>query len=607
VHKFLRILAVGTLISAVLGSGCRSPRIRERPLRAHPAVRAGARGLIPGSSWAASSQEFAYSSLASEVEGSDRPAPTRIIALADMADEIGSSLRRQDPPAALPWFREAAAYATFALSLSGASEATSPLQARAFARHNHAVEELLRCAGSGPKKVNPVWREQLAASGVGVAATNSEYASIPFSELWIAADYRVTHLEHVGWEGLGVPLITLSELPDRQAVPAKFLSERLRLPATAVLHPNGELRDGAWRAQPATLSLHDPARESTVALGAGLATVPLAGDLTTPLAHQIIISPLKRLAFGGLIRPEMFNSIPGIFMRGPYQPGRIPVLFVHGLVSSPDAWLKMTNQLQADPLIRERYQFWYAYYPTGAPVAFSSARIRQTLRELRDAIDPSHGDPSLDQMVVVGHSLGGVLSKQLIQSSGRRLEQALLAKPVEEVAMSPETRAKLSRLLYFEPEASITRAVFICAPHRGSNTANQLIGRVSSGLVRRGGDADAMHGEVLGLNGPDVFQPEYRRRAPNSIDNLKFESPLLKTFSELPMAPGVPYHSIVATIIPFASTDRWTDGVVSYESAHLDGAESEIMIRHNHFANDTPEAAVEVQRILRLHVGAAKW
>jgi hypothetical protein len=81
---------------------------------------------------------------------------------------------------------------------------------------------------------------------------------------------------------------------------------------------------------------------------------------------------------------------------------------------------------------------------------------------------------------------------------------------------------------------------------------------------------------------------------------------VLKALSELPIAPGVPYHSIVATMIPHASPDRWTDGVVSYESAHLDGAASEIMIRHNHFANDTHEAAAEVRRILRLHIGAAE-
>ena len=155
-------------------------------------------------------------------------------------------------------------------------------------------------------------------------------------------------------------------------------------------------------------------------------------------------------------------------MRGPYQPGRVPVLFIHGLWSSPESWMKMTNALQADPLIRERYQFWYAYYPTGAPLMFSAARVRETLHELREAVDPGRGDPALDQMVVVGHSLGGVLSKQLLQSSGRELERVLLTRPLERVAMSRESRSAVARLLYFEPEPSIRRVVFIAAPHRGA-------------------------------------------------------------------------------------------------------------------------------------------
>jgi hypothetical protein len=602
VSRFVRFFMLLALLSTIPGPGCRTPRIRERPFRAHPAVRAGARGLIPRS---ATTDEFAYSCLAGSIEGAEAPAPGQLLALADLAGAIGSRRLRIDPSAALPWFREAAAYATFALIAAGPADAASPLQGRAYARHNHAVEELLRCARSGPRNVNPVWRAQLAAAGIEVAQTTLERARLPFDELWIATDFRVKNLEHVGRDGLGVPLVALSRFPDRNAVPDRFLPEQLRLPATAVFRPGGPLRAGAWRSRPALLALHDPAHEAAVALATGAPDVPLAADLTTPLAHQIINSPLRQLDWGGLLRPETYNSVPGIFMDGPYQPGRIPVLFIHGLWSSPDAWLKMTNTLQADPFLRERYQFWYAYYPTGAPLMFSAVRLRQTLHELRAAIDPGRTDPALDQMVVVGHSLGGVLSKQLLQTSGRRLEQGLLTRPLEQVAMSPETRAAASRLLYFEPEPSIRRAVFIAAPHRGSNTANQLIGRFSSGLVARRGVADRLHDEIIALNGPDVFQPAYRNRPPNSIDNLTWDSPILKALSELPIDPGVPYHSIVANLVPSAPPRFWTDGVVSYESAHLDGARSEIMVRHDHFANDTPEAAAEVRRILRLHVGAA--
>jgi pimeloyl-ACP methyl ester carboxylesterase len=520
-----------------------------------------------------------------------------------MADGIGTRLLHHDRVAALPWFREAAAYATFSLITARPRDYASPLQEQACARHNHAVEELLRCAGSGPKRVNPAWREQLASAGIEVAATTPERAGFPCDELWITYDFRVKHLDQVGRDGLGVPLVVLSRFPNRSAVPDRFLPERLRLPATAVLHPSGPLQGGAWRSRPAMLCLHDPAHESTVALGPGARDLPLAADLTTHLAHQMVNSLLRQLSWGGLLSPETYNSMPGIFMGGPYQPGRIPVLFIHGLWSSPDAWLKMANTLQTDPLIRDRYQFWYAYYPTGAPFMFLAARLRQTLHELREAIDPMRSDSSLDRMVVVGHSLGGVLSKQLVQSSGRRIEQGLITRPLEQVAMSDKSRASLSRLLYFEPEPSIRRVVFIAAPHRGSNTANQWIGRVSSALVAGRGEPDRLHDEIMALNGPEVFQPAYRRRAPNSIDNLTSDSPLMQALSELPITPEVPYHSIVANLFPDGPPGLWTDGVVSYESAHLDGAESEIIVRHNHFANEAPEATAEVRRILRLHLG----
>jgi hypothetical protein len=206
-------------------------------------------------------------------------------------------------------------------------------------------------------------------------------------------------------------------------------------------------------------------------------------------------------------------------------------------------------------------------------------------------------------MVVVGHSLGGVLSKQLVQGSGQALEGVLFTRPFDQVAMSPRSRAMLAPMLRFEPEPSIRRAVFICAPHRGSNAANRLIGRVGSLLVRRPGEIEATHAEIVRWNGPDVFTPWYRRLPPSSIDNLEPESPILKALSGLPIAPDIPYHSVVANLFPHAPPGLWTDGVVSYDSAHLDGARSELVVKGNHFANDTPEATAEVRRILRLHLG----
>jgi hypothetical protein len=62
----------------------------------------------------------------------------------------------------------------------------------------------------------------------------------------------------------------------------------------------------------------------------------------------------------------------------------------------------------------------------------------------------------------------------------------------------------------------------------------------------------------------------------------------------------IPTHSIVAV-----SGDKLLaeddDGVVNYESAHLDGVESEVVIRSWHSVQGHPLAIAEVRRILYLH------
>ena len=171
--------------------------------------------------------------------------------------------------------------------------------------------------------------------------------------------------------------------------------------------------------------------------------------------------------------------------------------------------------------------------------------------------------------------------------------------------MAPEFCAPRWRpMLDFEPEPSVRRVVFICAPHRGSNTANRFVGRLASMLVRRPGDIETLHAEAIRLNGPDVFTPAYRRRPPSSIDNLEPESPILQMLSRHPLPPGVPVPLDHRQPRPGPTPPAlWTDGVVSYGSVHLAGAQSEILVKHGHSANVTPEATAEVHRILRLHLG----
>ena len=82
---------------------------------------------------------------------------------------------------------------------------------------------------------------------------------------------------------------------------------------------------------------------------------------------------------------------------------------VHGLISSPLAWIPMLNELLRDPEIQKHYQFILYMYPTGVPIPIAAASLRDSLLEARQMYDPNGRDPAFDRMVLLGHSMGGLL------------------------------------------------------------------------------------------------------------------------------------------------------------------------------------------------------
>ena len=78
----------------------------------------------------------------------------------------------------------------------------------------------------------------------------------------------------------------------------------------------------------------------------------------------------------------------------------------------------------------------------------------------------------------------------------------------------------------------------------------------------------------------------------------------IRTLATLPIAPGVAAHSIIA-IKGSGSLAESGDGVVSYRSAHLDEAASELIVRSGHSVQSNPEAIEEIRRILLQHLGSA--
>jgi pimeloyl-ACP methyl ester carboxylesterase len=398
--------------------------------------------------------------------------------------------------------------------------------------------------------------------------------------------------------GIGAPLAA-SVLPAREdgsARDAEWIGAGTRVPVTAFLRfeqPLESLRAGRMRAR---LELYAADVASRVMLGGQ--PVPLETEFTATLAYRLAQSRIWDFELAGFRSADLNPPPIALGMLHPYRPGRIPVVFVHGTASSAARWAEMTNELSADPLLRERCQFWYFTYNTGNPVLYSAWQLRTALVKAVNAVDPEAEDATLRQMVVIGHSQGGLLTKLTAVDSGDRFWIDRVS--LDELDMSEETRRLLRDVTYVKPLPFVRRVIFIATPHRGSYVAaNRMVGWLVSKLVTTPRRLTTLATEVV-LRNPEG---DARRRLiiPRSVDEMRPQSRFSRTLPEIPLAPGVAAHSIIPVIGGQPLPDG-KDGVVEYASAHVDGVESEKVVDSPHSTQDHPETIGEVRRILRRHL-----
>ena len=141
----------------------------------------------------------------------------------------------------------------------------------------------------------------------------------------------------------------------------------------------------------------------------------------------------------------------------PFDPNKIPVLMVHGLWSSPMTWMEMFNDLLAYPEIRSNYQFWFYLYPTGQPFWNSANQLRDDLTELRQSLDPGHSNPIFDHMVLVGHSMGGLVTMMQTLESGQDFWNILSDHPFPDLQADEAVRERdgQDRFLPSQPDDSV--------------------------------------------------------------------------------------------------------------------------------------------------------
>ena len=420
------------------------------------------------------------------------------------------------------------------------------------------------------------------------------YALQPVAELQVRG-FR----NRYRWPGIGAPLAAKTRpLPGVvQVVPVGPI---VRAPVTAVVRidsPLAGIRSGELHGRIDFFTIAD-----TETIEIDGRTVPLEAEPTATLAATLTESQFwkQELArfFGEALGVQTRSGLGAML---PYKRGQIPVVFVHGTASSPPRWADMVNDLWADPRVRHRYAFWFFAYDSGNPILYSAQQLRQALVNAVGRADPGGTDPCVHDMVVLGHSQGGLLTKLTAVDSGDRFWAGVTDQPFDEISLDPEDKELLRSALFVKPLPFVSEVIFLATPHRGSYLAGpQLVRRLAEYFVRLPSNVARVSASVIKL-GAAGARGLGLTRIPTSIDNMSPGNRLIKSLSDIPVDPRIRAHSIIS-VNDDAPLEEAGDGVVKYESAHIDGVASELIVHSPHSGMQAaPETVEEVRRILLEH------
>jgi pimeloyl-ACP methyl ester carboxylesterase len=490
-------------------------------------------------------------------------------------------------------------------------------QGRVLRLYNRAVEvtaqslfEVARIRGSAPDQTQQIHNLRLRIALHGLDRKQDDTPVMLLASDTLGFDnLRAVY----GRDGFGsslvavfAPLKTATPAPQTTSPDPPYRDTRY-LPVTATLRFEGGTLDQVLATEDVHIDVYNPYRYEQETIAGR--SVPLAANFSAAYGVWLARSKLAHLSLSSLLRPRQERPFdPRVYLTQPYDADKRVVILVHGLASSPEAWVNLANELLGDDELRRHYQVWQVFYPTNLGLLSSRASIDQALRATFAHFDPEGDDRASRGAVLVGHSMGGVIARLLVSDSGGQvLERSLQSLPSAQAAALAR-EPKVRELTVFQPLPEVGRAVFLATPHRGAEVSEGWALR----LVRR---AIRLPFTVL-RDSADLFQRNkideqelqrigfHKGRPPTGPDDLSPGSLFMRSTVDLPIEAGLPYHSIVGWYDPAIPLAQSSDGLVPYASSHLDGALSEKAIPSGHSVQETPAAILELRRILRLDMAA---
>jgi hypothetical protein len=257
-----------------------------------------------------------------------------------------------------------------------------------------------------------------------------------------------------------------------------------------------------------------------------------------------------------------------------------------------------------DPIIREKYQVWHYLYPTSLPIVENAKTFRDKLDQLHDyliATSPKGTTPPA--MVIVSHSMGGLLSRTVVVRDSKGLQEVYFEDPSRVKELDKEVQDQIDAYLNFSRKPYVSRVIFVAVPHRGSDIADNWLGRIGRALLSLPKTV-VQKSVAIARGARNIIRPDLRTEfdggEPSSIRGLSAKNPTLIGLSKLEIDSGVQYHSIIGDR-GLGDSPNSSDGVVAYSSSHVDGAASELIVPADHTAHAHPKAVSEIRRVLREH------